>query len=136
MVGVHGRDSYGILPPQIKLCRGAKGDWPLGSLAQLRPSDSPRRCSYQEIPPPVLKRPILPFQWGNLEVPKRSSFLRPRPMLEHGSLIVRLMSEEHLFRVLRTYDSVTKGLRRQAEDMVRVGVGQEVQFRRDGVVRR
>ena len=42
MVGIHGCDGYSILPPQVKLCRCAKGNWPLKSFAQLRQTDSSR----------------------------------------------------------------------------------------------
>ena len=83
----------------------------------------------------MLNRPVLPLKRGNLKVLKRSSLLRPRPMFEHGPFIKRFISEEHLLRVLRAYNSVTEGMRRQSADMVRVSVGQEVQFRCDGVVK-
>ena len=112
MIGTHGRDSYNILPTQIKFCRGAKGNWPLEYLVQLRRSNFQKQSSHQEIPPYMLNRPILPLQWGNLEMLKRPSLLRPRPVFEHGSLIKHLMPEKHLFRVLRTYNSVTEGVRR------------------------
>ena len=84
----------------------------------------------------MLNRPILPLQWGNLKMFKRPPLLSPFPTFEHASLIKYLISEEHLLRVLRTHDGITEGLRGQSVDMIRVSVGQEVQFRWDGVIRR
>ena len=136
MICVHSRDNYNVFPTQIKLCGDTKGNRLLKSRVQLRPSDSLGRSSYQEIPPSTLDRPVFPLQWGNLKMPKRSSLLRPRSMFEHVSLTKHLVSEEHLLRILRTYNNVAEGFRRQSQDMVRVSVCQEVQFRCDRVVRR
>ena len=136
VVCTYGRDCYGILPFQIKLCRGAKGNRSLESVVQLCPSVLKRRNLYQEIPPSMLDRPILPSQWGNPEMFERPPLLCPFPTFKHISFIEYFMAEEHVFRISRTYNGVTEGFRRQSVDMIRVGVGQEVQFRRDGVVRR
>ena len=136
VVGIQGRDSYNILPTQIKLCRGAKENRPLDSLVQLCLSDFLKQGSYQEIPPSILNRSIFPLQRGNLKMFERPPLLSPFPLFEHTSFIEYLMSEEHLLRVSRTYDGMTEGLRGQPMDMIRVSVGQEVQFRCDGVVGR
>jgi len=136
VVGIYSCDSYNILPTQVKSCWGAKGNWPLESLDELCLSGSPKEDSYQEIPSSTLDRPILPLQRGNLKVFKRPPLLSPLPMFEHTSLIKHLVSEEHLLRVLRTYDGITEGLRGQSVDMIRVSVGEEVQFRCDRVIRR
>ena len=42
MVGIHGCDGYSVLPPQIKLSRGAKGNRPLKCFVQARQTDSSR----------------------------------------------------------------------------------------------
>lgn len=83
----------------------------------------------------MLDHPTL-FQWGNLKMFERPPLLSPFPVVEHTSLIKYLVSEEHFLRVLRTYDGITEGFRGQSLDMIRVGVGQEVQFRCDRVIRR
>ena len=60
----------------------------------------------------MLNRPILPLQRGDLKVPKRPPLLGSSPMFKHGSLVIHLMSEEHLLRVLGAYDGVTEGFGR------------------------